>query len=167
VAGQKQRHDLVAQLLPRHRAFFVGHRDQIRQQGAGLAAAIDDRVDLAIDLRGHVLAQEVGWRRHPRRKQLGEQHLFLQNVNRPRQPAALPREMLSEQGATHDAQRKLHHFSAQIEDLPVAQAVHEALRFFGEQARVALDALVAKTGLDAAALASPLLAIAGEEPVTE
>jgi hypothetical protein len=94
-------------------------------------------------------------------------HLLLQHPDGAGEPLAAAREVLPEQRSANDAQRELHHHAPELDLVAWPHAVEPVLGLLHDQPRVALDALVAEAGLDAAALPSPIFTVAGEQAIAQ
>ena len=179
VAGQEDRHGLVAKLLVGHApavALLVLSHQEHGQQVPAVASLpsvvldqpVDDRVELSLGSpephrRGdrQPLEQRAVRCRHP----VEEPQRGRQGGAHPR--GVLPSEVRVEKRLSDDRQRQARHLRVHVDDVAVSPSLREIPRRAGHHVRVAGDARGMERRLGHPALAPVEVALAGEQPVAQ
>ena len=178
VAGEEDRHRLVAHLRIAHPAavaFFVARQQQHRQQIAAVirrrAPLVDDPVDQPVERRLCTVVPADGRqrqaledrrkRRHRHRKRLEDRRQRL--AHRP----GVRVEVGAEQRFADDRQREAVHFAGDVEGLAVAPPRRRALRVRHHRVRVGGNALLVESRLREPALAAMEIGLARQQPFAE
>jgi hypothetical protein len=177
MAGEQQRHRLVAQLPVAHRpAVFVARLHHPRQQILARAAAappplLDHRRDQRVELADAGEKGAVGRRRQPFRECNDALEPSRQRLDAPINGASqsfdVPREFQIEEHAGDNAQGQPAHLRQQLARpfrLPAAQ---HRLRPLDDKRRIAFQPLRLERRRDQPVLPAPMLALAGQQTLAE
>ena len=171
VAGQEERHDLVAHLPVGHAAAVVGvlrlqqHREQVAAVLAAGAPRGDDAVDDRVELAGPPAASAGCAASAPSRGASGRLASARRSPPSARAGASAtssrsPPNLGVEERLGDDGLGERHHLGVDVADLAVRPAAEPARGVGGHHLAVGGDALAVERGLHEPALAQPRVALA-------
>ena len=178
VAGEEERHRLVAQLLVGHTpavALLVHgqeeHREQVAAVTASPPALLDDAVDDAVEPRACALEAAALRERQLLQKLREREHQVAEEVHHLRERRAdlvgVRLDVGVEERLADDRERESHHLFRDVERLAVAPARRSLGGELRHHARVGAYALPVEGGLGESPLAAVELALARQKPFAQ